>query len=115
MLVHPQFDPVAIHLGPLAVRWYGLMYVVGFAVGWWLGRRRASQPGSSWTAVDVDDAIFFAALGVIVGGRVGWVLFYGFTEFMRDPVMLLRIWEGGMSFHGGLLGVLAAGWCFLSR
>jgi phosphatidylglycerol:prolipoprotein diacylglycerol transferase len=91
------------------------MYVIGFAVGWWLGRRRASQRGSSWTVTDVDDVIFFAALGVIVGGRIGYVLFYAFTDFMRDPVMLFRIWQGGMSFHGGLLGALASVAIFARR
>jgi phosphatidylglycerol:prolipoprotein diacylglycerol transferase len=84
------------------------MYVIGFAVAWWLGRRRASQRGSTWTPADVDDVIFFAAVGVILGGRLGWILFYGTTEVMADPLMILRIWEGGMSFHGGLIGALAA-------
>jgi phosphatidylglycerol:prolipoprotein diacylglycerol transferase len=121
MIPYPSIDPVLVSIGPfgkfgpLLVRWYGLMYVVGFSVGWWLGRRRASQRGSSWTATDVDDVIFFAALGVILGGRLGWILFYGFTEFMRDPLMLFRIWEGGMSFHGGLVGALASVAIFARR
>jgi phosphatidylglycerol:prolipoprotein diacylglycerol transferase len=121
MIAYPSIDPVLLTIGPFGpvgpfmVRWYGLMYVLGFAVAWWLGRRRAAQPGSSWTATDVDDLIFFAAIGVILGGRLGWVLFYGFTEFMRDPVMIIRIWDGGMSFHGGLLGVLVAVAVFARR
>jgi phosphatidylglycerol---prolipoprotein diacylglyceryl transferase len=121
MIPYPSIDPVLLTIGPFGpvgpfmVRWYGLMYVVGFAVAWWLGRRRAAQRGSSWTATDVDDLIFFAAIGVILGGRIGWVLFYGFTEFMEDPVMLFRIWDGGMSFHGGLLGVLVAVAVFARR
>jgi len=82
--------------------------VIGFAVAWWRGRRRVSQRGSTWTPADVDDLIFFAAVGVILGGRLGWILFYGTTEVIADPLMILRIWEGGMSFHGGLIGVLAA-------
>jgi phosphatidylglycerol:prolipoprotein diacylglycerol transferase len=121
MIPYPSIDPVLVSIGPFGpvgpflVRWYGLMYVIGFGVGWWLGRRRASQRGSSWTVTDVDDVIFFAALGVIVGGRIGYVLFYAFTDFMRDPVMLFRIWQGGMSFHGGLLGALASVAIFARR
>jgi phosphatidylglycerol:prolipoprotein diacylglycerol transferase len=121
MIPYPSIDPVLVSIGPFGpvgpflVRWYGLMYVIGFGVGWWLGRRRASQRGSSWTITDVDDVIFFAALGVIVGGRIGYVLFYAFTDFMRDPVMLFRIWQGGMSFHGGLLGALASVAIFARR
>ncbi|MDQ2696533.1 MAG: prolipoprotein diacylglyceryl transferase [Pseudomonadota bacterium] len=108
MLVHPDFDPVAFHLGPLAVRWYGLMYLLGFAAGWALGRVRAARPGCGWTAAQIDDLVFYIALGVILGGRVGYVLFYAFADFLRNPLLLFMVWEGGMSFHGGLLGVLAA-------
>ncbi len=107
MLTHPNFDPIAISIGPLAVRWYGLMYLVAFAAGWWLARRQARRPGSGWTEEQVSDLVFYFALGVILGGRIGYVLFYKFGEFLRDPLMLFRIWEGGMSFHGGLLGVIA--------
>jgi phosphatidylglycerol:prolipoprotein diacylglycerol transferase len=112
VLTAPQIDPVAIQLGPLAVRWYGLMYLVGFFAAWWLGRRRARQDGSGWRVEQVDDLIFYAALGVILGGRVGYVFFYGFDQLLADPLYLLRIWQGGMSFHGGLLGVLVAAWLF---
>jgi len=108
MLIHPNFDPVAFSLGPLKVRWYGLMYLCGFVAGWGLGRYRAARPGSGWTGQQVDDLIFYAALGVILGGRGGYILFYHFGAFLADPLLLLRIWEGGMSFHGGLLGVLLA-------
>lgn len=108
MLVHPDFDPIAFSLGPLHVRWYGLMYLLGFMAGWALGRYRAKQPNSGWTTAQVDDMVFYIALGVILGGRLGYVLFYGFGAFLRDPLSLLRIWEGGMSFHGGFLGVLLA-------
>jgi phosphatidylglycerol:prolipoprotein diacylglycerol transferase len=108
MLVHPDFDPVAFSLGPLQVRWYGLMYLFGFLAGWALGRYRARQPNSTWQAQQVDDLLFYIALGVILGGRVGYVLFYSFDALLSDPLLLIRIWEGGMSFHGGLLGVLAA-------
>ena len=108
MLIHPNFDPVAFSLGPLKVRWYGLMYLCGFVAGWGLGRYRAARPGSGWTGQQVDDLIFYAALGVILGGRGGYILFYHFGAFLADPLLLLKIWEGGMSFHGGLLGVLLA-------
>ena len=108
MLVYPGFDPVAIELGPLKVRWYGLTYLIAFAVAWWLARRRAAQPGSTWKVTDVDDFLFFAMLGVILGGRIGYTLFYGMEFWLQDPLYLLRVWEGGMSFHGGLIGVLVA-------
>ncbi|MDX1654376.1 MAG: prolipoprotein diacylglyceryl transferase [Candidatus Competibacteraceae bacterium] len=107
MLVHPDFDPVALDLGIFEVRWYGLMYLLGFLAGWALGRWRA-RSDSGWTKAMVDDLVFYVALGVILGGRIGYVLFYNFAELLGDPLMLLRIWEGGMSFHGGLLGVLIA-------
>ncbi|HSN72676.1 MAG TPA: prolipoprotein diacylglyceryl transferase [Steroidobacteraceae bacterium] len=108
MLTYPDIDPIAISLGPLKVRWYGLMYVLGFAAAWWLARRRAAQPSSTWRPADVDDLIFYSALGVILGGRLGWVLFYGTEEVIAEPLRLFRVWEGGMSFHGGLIGVLIA-------
>ncbi len=108
MFVYPNPDPVAIAIGPLKVRWYGLMYLVGFLAAWWLARRRAAKPGSTWKPVDVDDLIFYCAVGVILGGRLGWMLFYGTERILSDPFSVLRIWEGGMSFHGGLIGVLVA-------
>ena len=108
MLIHPDFDPVAFSLGPLHVRWYGLMYLLGFLAGWALGRYRVRQPNSGWTVEQMDDLVFYIALGVILGGRIGYVLFYGFDNFLRDPLILFRVWEGGMSFHGGFLGVLLA-------
>ena len=108
MLTYPHIDPVIFSIGPLAVRWYGLMYVVGFIAAVLLARKRAAQPGSTWKPVDVDDLIFYAALGVILGGRIGWILFYGIEQVIDEPLRALRIWEGGMSFHGGLLGVLIA-------
>ena len=108
MLIHPDFDPVAFSVGPLHVRWYGLMYLLGFLVGWALGRYRARQPQSGWSAEQVDDLVFYVALGVILGGRVGYLVFYGFSGFLHDPLIVFRVWEGGMSFHGGFLGVLLA-------
>jgi phosphatidylglycerol:prolipoprotein diacylglycerol transferase len=121
MIQYPAIDPIIFSIGPffsigpLAVRWYGLTYVIAFGVAWWLGRRRAAQPGSTWKPEDVDDLIFYGALGVILGGRLGWVLFYGIERLADDPLMILRVWEGGMSFHGGLLGVIIAGMLFARR
>ena len=117
MLVHPQFDPVALHIGPLALRWYGLMYLVGFALIWAAGRYRiARTPGAVWTARDLDDALFYGILGVILGGRLGYVLFYKFSDYLAAPWKVFYVWEGGMSFHGGLLGViLALAWFARSR
>lgn len=105
---YPQFDPVILELGPLAIRWYGVMYLLGFAAAWWLGRRRAATGHAVITPLQMDDLLFYAALGVILGGRVGYILFYGFDAWLADPLRILRVWEGGMSFHGGFLGVLLA-------
>lgn len=107
MLAHPDIDPVAIAIGPLAVRWYGISYVLGIGGAWWLLHRRAARR-EHWSAEQVADLVFFAAIGVVLGGRVGYALFYQFGSYLRDPLGLLRIWEGGMSFHGGLLGVMVA-------
>ena len=109
MIVHPQFDPVAVHLGPLAIRWYGLMYLVAFALLWWFGRYRIkANPGSVWTVKDLDDALFYGIVGTILGGRLGYVLFYKLGDYLAAPWKILYVWEGGMSFHGGLLGVVLA-------
>jgi phosphatidylglycerol:prolipoprotein diacylglycerol transferase len=112
MLTFPQIDPVILHLwGPFALRWYGLMYLIGFAFFWWLGRRRAAKAGSGWKPDEVGDLLFIGAIGVVVGGRVGYVLLYDFARFLEDPLVVLQIAQGGMSFHGGLAGVLVAmGW-----
>jgi phosphatidylglycerol---prolipoprotein diacylglyceryl transferase len=108
MLVYPHINPIALRIGPVAVHWYGIMYLVGFAAGWLLARARARQPHSTWRPVDVDDYVFYAMLGVILGGRTGYVLFYGLSFWAHDAWYPLKIWEGGMSFHGGLIGVLVA-------
>ena len=109
MLVHPQFDPVALQLGPLAVRWYGLMYLVGFALVWLAGRHRIkTSAGGVWTAQDLDDAMFYGILGTILGGRLGYVAFYKLADYAAEPWRAFYVWEGGMSFHGGLLGVVIA-------
>ncbi|MBN8279929.1 MAG: prolipoprotein diacylglyceryl transferase [Gammaproteobacteria bacterium] len=115
MFAYPHFDPVALQVGPLAVRWYGITYLAGFAAAWYLGRRRAARPGSVVTPLQVDDLIFYSALGVILGGRIGYMLFYGMDQIVANPLNLFRIWEGGMSFHGGFLGVLTAMWLYARR
>ncbi|MBN9420922.1 MAG: prolipoprotein diacylglyceryl transferase [Candidatus Accumulibacter sp. 66-26] len=112
MLVHPQFDPIALSLGPLAVRWYGLMYLAAFLQFWWLGRRRIlTHPQwqkAGWTVPQLDDLLFYGVLGVVVGGRLGQVVFYEPGYYLAHPLEVLAVWKGGMSFHGGFLGVLAA-------
>ncbi|HEY3699431.1 MAG TPA: prolipoprotein diacylglyceryl transferase [Spongiibacteraceae bacterium] len=118
MLQHPNIDPVAFRigpvtlgshsLGPLSVHWYGLAYLAAFVAAWWLATRRAQRLDSPVTVQQVEDVIFYGALGVILGGRFGYVLFYNFDKFVRDPLWLFRVWEGGMSFHGGALGVIVA-------
>ena len=121
MFIFPRFDPIAIpiplefdvpilgtHVGPFGIRWYGIMYLIGFAATWWLGHRRSRRPDSPITATQLDDLVFYGALGVILGGRAGYMLFYGLEQLLDDPLSLFYIWEGGMSFHGGLLGVIIA-------
>ncbi len=116
MLTFPNIDPVALSLGPIKIHWYGIMYLVAFSAAWWLGKRRAKQTPpvekGGWNAEQISDVIFYGAIGTVLGGRIGYTLFYGFSNFLADPVSILRIWEGGMSFHGGLLGVLVAMWLF---
>ncbi|HPW03614.1 MAG TPA: prolipoprotein diacylglyceryl transferase [Dokdonella sp.] len=110
-----DIDPIAFSIGPVAVHWYGIMYLIAFAAFWWLGerRRRAGRLPVGPTAF--SDLAFYGMIGVILGGRVGYMLFYATPELLADPLSLFRIWEGGMSFHGGLLGVLAAMWYWSRR
>ena len=115
MFHYHAINPIALEIGPifgygpLKVHWYGIMYLVAFAVAWWLGRVRAARPGSTWTYADIDDFMFFGMLGTILGGRIGYVLFYGLSFWTAaDPWYPIKVWDGGMSFHGGLLGVLTA-------
>jgi len=112
MLKYPEIDPVAVSLGPLDIRWYGLMYLLGFLSGYLLLAKRAAMPNSGWTKEEVSDIIFYGAMGVILGGRAGYVLFYKFSDFLNDPIMLIQVWNGGMSFHGGAIGVVLAIWLF---
>jgi phosphatidylglycerol---prolipoprotein diacylglyceryl transferase len=115
MIEYPSIDPIAFSLGPLSVHWYGIMYLIGFAGAYYLGMTRAKQPNSGWIQEQVSDVIFYGALGVILGGRIGYILFYQFNSFIEDPLVLLRIWQGGMSFHGGLIGVVIAMLFFAHR
>jgi phosphatidylglycerol---prolipoprotein diacylglyceryl transferase len=106
MITYPDIDPVAFELGPLQLRWYGLMYLVGFAAAWILARYRAGKPGSGWKKSELPDLITYCALGVIIGARLGYVIFYDFSGFISRPWEALMIWKGGMSFHGGMIGVI---------
>lgn len=108
MLNYPHIDPVALSLGPLKIHWYGLMYLIGFGGAWWLGRVRARRPHSGWNEQQVGDLIFYGALGAVLGGRIGYVLFYDLPAFLAEPLRIFKVWEGGMSFHGGLIGVIIA-------
>ncbi|MBL8516208.1 MAG: prolipoprotein diacylglyceryl transferase [Betaproteobacteria bacterium] len=109
MLTHPQFDPIALSLGPIAIRWYGLMYVIAFALFWWLGRSRIKAfPERGFTMQMLDDLLFYGVLGVILGGRLGYIIFYKPGYYLSNPLEIFYVWQGGMSFHGGFLGVLVA-------
>ena len=111
MLVHPQFDPVALALGPIQIHWYGLTYLVAFVLFIVLASKRVKLPhyaAAGWTRRDVEDLLFFGVLGVVLGGRIGYALFYKPGQYLANPLEILMVWKGGMSFHGGLLGVIAA-------
>jgi phosphatidylglycerol---prolipoprotein diacylglyceryl transferase len=108
VLIHPNFDPVAIQIGPLAIRWYGLMYLVAFGLLWWLGRMRIARGLAPISREQFDDLIFLGVLGTILGGRLGYVVFYKPGYYLSHPLEIFALWQGGMSFHGGMLGVLAA-------
>ncbi|MCH8278972.1 MAG: prolipoprotein diacylglyceryl transferase [Proteobacteria bacterium] len=112
MLTYPEIDPIIFSIGFIKIRWYGLMYVVGFIFAWWLARRRSQRADSPINSVQVDDLLFYGMLGVIVGGRVGYAVVYGWAQFTSDPLYLFKITEGGMSFHGGLAGVIIAMWMY---
>ncbi|RRV28009.1 prolipoprotein diacylglyceryl transferase [Pseudomonas sp. o96-267] len=115
MLPYPQIDPVAVALGPLKIHWYGLMYLVGIGGAWLLASRRLERFDATWTKDKLSDLVFWVAMGVILGGRLGYVFFYDFAAYIAEPAKILRVWEGGMSFHGGLIGVMLATWWFGKR
>ncbi|WON76020.1 prolipoprotein diacylglyceryl transferase [Serratia sp. UGAL515B_01] len=114
-LAFPEFDPVIFSIGPVSLHWYGLMYLVGFVFAMWLAVRRANQPGSGWTKDEVENLLYAGFLGVFVGGRVGYVLFYNLPLFLDNPLYLFKVWDGGMSFHGGLVGVILVMLWFAQR
>ncbi|MDP3562093.1 MAG: prolipoprotein diacylglyceryl transferase [Legionellaceae bacterium] len=115
MINYPSFDPVVFSLGPIAVHWYGLMYLFGFIFAWLLAQWRVKYYHLDWTSDNIGDLIFYSALGVIIGGRLGYVLIYDTAQLMHDPLSLFKIWQGGMSFHGGFLGVIAATLLFAKK
>jgi len=108
VIAYPDIDPVAVAFGPLKIHWYGLTYLAGLLFAWWLAVRRSARADSPVGREQVDDLIFYAALGIVIGGRLGYALFYGWERLWQDPLWLFQVWQGGMSFHGGLLGVVAA-------
>jgi len=112
MLVHPQFNPVAFSIGPVSIRWYGLMYLAGFLIFSALGRLRARQAWRGISVQDVDDLLFFGVFGVIVGGRLGYVLLYKPGDYLHEPLEIFKLWHGGMASHGGIIGVILVMWLF---
>lgn len=114
MLIYPHINPIAFSLGAIQVHWYGLMYLLGFTMAWGLAHWRVKHYKLDWKAEEISDLIFYAALGVILGGRMGYMLFYDAPQLLREPTSLFKIWQGGMSFHGGVLGVALAMY-FLAR
>ncbi len=112
MIIHPNIDPIAISIGPLSIHWYGLMYLFGFTAGVLLGIYRANKANSGWRAEEVVDLVFYIALGVILGGRLGYVVFYNLSWYLQHPLEVFFVWDGGMSFHGGLIGLICAVWYF---
>ena len=112
MLTYPDIHPIAFQIGPIKVHWYGIMYLVGFLGAWLLGAYRAHKSNGVWTIDQVTDLIFYAALGVILGGRIGYMLFYDLPDLIHHPLTLFKVWDGGMSFHGGMIGVALALWLY---
>ena len=115
MIAYPDIDPIAFSIFGLKVHWYGIAYLISFAGAWWLAVKRAKLPHSHVDSKDIEDLIFYGAIGVVLGGRLGYVFFYGFDQFLENPLWAFKINQGGMSFHGGLLGVGAATWYFAWR
>ncbi|NQV46218.1 MAG: prolipoprotein diacylglyceryl transferase [Rhodospirillaceae bacterium] len=114
-LPFPNIDPVIFEIGPLAIRWYSLAYIAGLMLGWRYMLHQSEKPPQAATREDVDDFLVWATLGVVLGGRLGYVIFYNFSFYLQNPLAALQVWQGGMSFHGGVLGVVAAGWLFVRK
>jgi len=115
MLTYPDIDPIAFSIGPIDVHWYGIAYLCGFAAAWWVAVHRSRYKHTSVRKEQIEDLVLYGALGVILGGRIGYVLFYQLDVFLANPLWLFRVWEGGMSFHGGLLGVVGAMWLYARK
>lgn len=115
MIIHPQFDPVAVQLGFVAIRWYALSYILAFVLFIWLGRKRIKQGNTLFTNESLDNLLTYGVLGVILGGRIGYVLFYNSASYLSNPLAILKVWEGGMSFHGGFLGVVLVIWLYARK
>ena len=115
MMLHPDINPVAIHLGPLQIHWYSLMYLIAFAFAWFIAVAASRRPWSPVKRDQIEDLIVYGAWGVILGGRLGYMFFYSFSRWVEDPSLIIRLWEGGMSFHGGLLGVILAIYLFARK
>lgn len=114
MLIYPDIDPVLLQIGPLKIHWYGIMYLAGFSMAWWLGNKRLQQ-NPIFTSEQLSDLIFYAAIGVVLGGRIGYVLFYDLANYLATPLNIFKVWQGGMSFHGGFIGVLLAVWVYARK
>lgn len=110
MLIYPRINPVALHLGALKIHWYGLMYLLSFILGWFLMNYRARKFQLDWSGDKIADLVFYIAIGVLLGGRIGYMIFYDFPGFIHAPWIIIKVWDGGMSFHGGLLGVILMTW-----
>ncbi|EKE01826.1 MAG: hypothetical protein ACD_21C00040G0002 [uncultured bacterium] len=108
MLTYPHIEKIALQIGPIKIYWYGIMYLLGFALAWWLAKIRARKLNYNWDSEIISDFIFYCAIGGILGGRIGYVLFYDFSAFVHDPLLVFKIWLGGMSFHGGIIGLIIA-------
>lgn len=111
-LTLPDFNPIAFSIGPISLHWYGVMYLIGILFALWLAKRRANKPDSGWQASEAENLLFWGFLGILLGGRLGYVFFYNFKTFLADPSSLFRVWEGGMSFHGGLIGSIVVMFIF---
>ena len=115
MLPYPQINPVAVAIGPLQIHWYGLMYLIGIGGAWLLASRRLNRFDPTWTKEKLSDMVFWMSMGVIVGGRLGYVLFYDLPAYIANPTLIFEVWKGGMAFHGGFVGVMIAAWWFGRR
>ena len=115
MIRYPDINPVLLKIGPLKIHWYGVMYLIGFLLIWLLASFKVKKSKGLWTADQLSDIIFYGIIGVLLGGRIGYILFYNFSEYLAHPLEMIKVWDGGMSFHGGLLGVVIAMWIFAKR